>query len=824
MIKGHFAEVILPLPLYDLFTYRIPENLTNQVTPGKRVIVQFGKKKIYSGIVVSVHDRTPGKLELKEILSVLDEKPVVSDTHLKFWHWIARYYMCSPGEVMKAALPSGMNLESASLLRFHQDSADNDVTEKERMILDCLGANRRSIDEIRKSLGREFSFGILKQLIDRGFIHVEESIGPKHNSGKQKMVLFNPEIDTRSKFDEILAGIKKAEKQKELLIHIAEKMDLFSTHPVRELPASEIIRSSGISGSVLNLLVKKNILHIRIGKKSRFREAPPVQPEVNPLTESQKEAFNKIKEFFRQKKVVLLHGITASGKTEIFIHLAEEVVRQGLQILYLVPEISLTPQIINKLQDAFGSRVCTYHSKLGDSERIEIWNKTADYDSESGNSFQIVLGARSALFLPFARLGLIIVDEEHENSYKQFDSAPRYNARDMAAVLGQLHKVPVILGSATPSFESYLNSKTGKYGYVPLLTRFGEARFPEIIIADLHRARKRRKMHSLLTPELFEKISTALNNGEQVVLFQNRRGYSPYAECNNCGWVPFCKNCNVPLTWHRNTAKFTCHYCGYNIHGDGKCSKCGAGKIEPRGFGTEKVEDEMHSLFPGTCIARMDVDTTHSKFAFSRIIDQMEKGKISILIGTQMVTKGLDLENVTVAGVLNADNLLNVPDFRAHERAYQLLAQVSGRAGRMNKQGTVVIQTTQPDHPVIMAVAGQNFEEFYNTLTEERKTFKYPPWYRLIKISLKHTKTRLITDCGEQMAGIFRQYPFFTVLGPEAPLISRIRNSNILEIWLKYRRDHNLTEIQNAISDTLTKVRKTPGNHSINIQIDVDAM
>lgn len=764
-MKEKFAEIILPLPLYDRFTYRIPDDLIGKVKPGVRVLVQFGKRKNYSALVLALTHTAPEGFEIKPIISVLDDNAVIHPVNLELWNWMSDYYMSPFGEVMNAAMPSALKLQGSD-----------------------------------------------------GF--VEE----KYKEKTKTTIGIHPDLSVSEKWEITIKSLAKAPKQKVLLQHFANMSGLFDGKKITTIDKKKLLEGSGISEGVLNQLVGKGFLTIHKEAVSRVDSPQAEQADMNLLNAWQQEAIEQIREQFLQKQVVLIHGVTASGKTEIYIHLIEEACRQGKQVLYLVPEIALTPQIVFRLKKVFGGKVGVYHSKMSDAERVEIWNKVLQSSQVSSEGYQIVLGARSAVFLPFAQLGLIIVDEEHENSYKQYDPAPRYNARDMAVVLGQQHKAPVLLGSATPSFESYLNARNGKYGLVKLTQRYGIAEMPQVIIADLQRAFKRRQMVSMLSPELYENMQNSLEAGGQVILFQNRRGYSPFVECMECGWIPRCVNCDVSLTYHKKHERLTCHYCGHHIKLPPKCLKCQSVQLKTRGLGTEKIEDEIAKLFPQARVARMDLDTTHSKTAFEKIIHQLENQKIDILVGTQMVTKGLDIEHVSLVGVLNADNLLNFPDFRSHERAFQLLVQVSGRSGRREKEGRVVIQTSQPTHPVIEFLKNGDYEGFFRKHIAERKAFLYPPWFRMIKIIAKHKNPAVLDAAALFLAMSLRNMQKFIVLGPEYPSIGRVQQLYTKEIWLKIARNNKPADIKKAIQELVEATKRQPGNSSLILNTDVDPM
>ena len=758
-----FAEVILPLPLPERFTYRVPEHLADRLRTGMRVLVPFGGRKIYVALVTDIHNTPPEGVRLKEVHSLPDESPVIHPVNLELWHWMAGYYLTTPGEVMNAALPAALKPEGK----------DGAVTER-------------------------------------------------YHEKTRTMIALAPEMMIPHNQEKAINTLSGAPKQKALIEYLLNRHYQSGEKTIEPIASDVLLNETGVSDAVLKELIRKNYLITGKEQLSRLETEMPVPQALNPLNSWQIAAHNEITGLFATKQTVLLYGVTASGKTEIYIHLISEACRMGKQVLYLVPEISLTPQIINRLQRVFGSKTGVYHSKMSDAERVEVWNNVLRFDPETGEGYQIILGARSAVFLPFRELGMIIVDEEHETSFKQHDPAPRYHARDMAVVMGSQHKAPVLLGSATPSFESYLNAITGKYGLVKLNQRHGQAAEPEITIADLQKAYKRRQMISMLTPELHREIKTALEQGRQAVLFQNRRGYSPFLECMHCGWIPVCENCDVSLTYHKQNGILSCHYCGFRTKPPANCPACTSADIRKRGMGTEKIEDEITRLFPEARVARMDLDTTRSKRAFEKIIHQMETGRIDILAGTQMVTKGLDIEHVGLAAVINADNLLNFPDFRAHERAFQLMLQVSGRSGRKDHQGKVVIQTSQPDHPVIRYVVGNDFEGFFREHAKERKAFFYPPFYKMIRISVKHRDRNTLDGAASLLARSLYRSSGVRILGPEYPLISRVQQLYIKEIWIKYPKGGPAAEIKNSVIAAVKNVRELPGLSNITVHIDVD--
>ncbi len=672
-MEKQFADVLLPLPLYDNFTYVIPEDFVAQVQPGIRVIVPFGAKKKYSALVIAIHSTPPIDFEAKSIESLLDEKPIIFPNNLNLWKWISEYYCATLGDVFKAALPSGMKLESQSKITLLQNNEPENLDLKEILVFKILQNNPQSITQLQKTIGTDFSYVLVNRMVTKGIISVEEKIASKYKAKTEVVIVSHPRFNSFEEFERSLQLIGKAKKQTELFEHFLQLAKKSINIKQFKISRKELLKGTNFNTSLIKGLVAKKIIKEIQQQVSRLDVPVVQQGEINILNSFQEEALAETYKQFESKQVVLLHGITSSGKTEIYIHFINRIINEGKQVLYLVPEIALTTQLITRLKLIFGGKVGVYHSKLSDHERVEIWQKVLNFDNDPTNSYQIILGARSAVFLPFKKLGFIVVDEEHENTYKQFDPSPRYNARDMAVIMGYQNNAKVILGSATPSFESYYNAKSGKFGLVELLQRHGEMLLPEIIVSDIKRAYKRKEMKSFLTPELFQHIETALVNKEQVILFQNRRGYAPFVECMDCGWIPKCEKCDVSLTYHKYKKTLNCHYCGYYIRMPETCHDCGSPELKTRGYGTEKIEDELKELFPEARIARMDLDSTQSKTAFEKLVKNLENRKTDILIGTQMVTKGLDFEFVNTVGILNADNLINFPDFRAHERSFQLI-------------------------------------------------------------------------------------------------------------------------------------------------------
>ncbi|MFO7829521.1 MAG: primosomal protein N' [Bacteroidales bacterium] len=817
-----FADVILPLPLKQLFTYSIPDSMQNSIGIGKRVIVQFGKRKIYAAIVHSVHNNKPKDYKTKDIVSVLDENPIVNESQLKLWQWIANYYMCSLGEVFKASMPSGLKLESETKVIYHAENIDPvKFNSTESLILDYLEkTNIASVNDISNALNRKDALPVIKSLLEKKAVILEEKLKESYKPKTEIFIGLHESVKTEKQLNETFDSLKNAPKQLDVLMRFIQLSGKFMKKESAEVSKTVLIKESKSNHQTIKSLIKKNILTEYEQITSRLDHSASSTKEIKQLSIAQQHAYDAIHNEFEQKQVALLHGVTSSGKTEIYIQLIKEQIEKGKQVLYLLPEIALTAQIINRLKTVFGNRVGIYHSKFNDGERVEVYQNVMSSNTE--NNYDIILGVRSSLFLPFSNLGLIIIDEEHENTYKQYDPAPRYNARDSAIVLAQIHKAKVLLGTATPSIESYFNAISGKYGFVELITRFQDIKLPEIILTDTRRARKRKEMKSHFTPLLLENIEQSLERKEQIILFQNRRGFAPFLECETCGWIPYCTQCDVTMTYHKHKNELICHYCGYTIPSPKACKACGNTSMITRGFGTEKIEDDIKIFFPDAKVKRMDLDSTRSKFAYENIISGFEMGEIDILIGTQMVSKGLDFDNVGLVGILNADNMLNFPDFRAFERSYQLMAQVSGRAGRKNKQGKVIIQTSNPEHPILQFVLDNKFEEMYKSQMYDRKNYNYPPFCRLINISIKHKKADLVEKSSNQLAVNLKKIFGKRVLGPESPVISRIQNLYIKKILLKVERQRSFEKAKQLLDQQIIRLVTMDDFKTIQISIDVD--
>lgn len=809
-----FADIIVPLPLSNAFTYSIPPIYQQQVQTGMRVIIQFGQRKFYSGIIYRLHNDNPTNgFEIKPIEEVLDDVPIVTEKQLELWKWMSGYYCCSLGEVYKATLPSSLKLESET--RFALNSAFRDISSlsgDEQRLVDLLKQEGPcNVHSINKSLSKKSSLPIIKHLLEKKTLLTEETIRNNQTLKTTTYIRLAPRLHDEDLLNETLRVLQKAKKQYHLLRSFLDCNQ-------QKLEKKKLLEIGKVSDAILRELCKKEILQTIEIKTNRldFEENLPLK--INKLSSAQQIAFHEINAIHKQNKPVLLHGVTSSGKTEIYIELIRHNLAQGKQTLYLVPEIGLTTQLVGRLKKAFGKEAGIYHSRFNDGERVEIWNKTLT------EQYKVVIGARSATLLPFSNLGLIIVDEEHEQSYKQFDPAPRYHARDVSIVMAQQHQAKVLLGSATPSFESYFNAKSGKYGLVKLTERFNNVSLPQIIIADEKEAERKKEMQSLFTPELYAAINEALKSKQQVILFQNRRGYAPYIQCSQCSRIPKCQNCDVSLTYHKGLNYLNCHYCGMGMSFPKQCPDCGNTEIHTRGFGTEKVMEEVGKLFPDARVGRMDLDTTRSKNAYQKIISDFENKHLDILVGTQMISKGLDFEHVSVVGILSADQLINYPDYRAYERAYQMLTQVSGRAGRRNKQGLVVIQSRQIDHPVLKMVQQHHFIDLFNQTLVERKLFRYPPYHRILKIVLKHRFKETLNPAAKILANRLRRYFSTNVLGPEYPLVSRIQAQYQKEIWVKLPRNTHLGAAKNIIVEEINAIKKEKNNSNITIYIDVDPL
>ena len=821
-----FADILLPLPIKGTFTYRIPFEFNEFVKVGQRVAVQFGKKKIYSGLIKKLHTEVP-EYTPKYILHLLDKEAVVNEIQFKFWQWISDYYLSTEGEVMNAALPSALKLASESKVLLSPDFVldKNILDQYEYKLTEALLSKKRlAVGEISNLLGFPNVLPLLKKMIDKNYLLMEEELRDGYRAKKEKYISLNADYFEEANMQGLMEELsKRAHKQLELLMGFLR----FSSYPENEsfeIKQTELLQKTTASQAILKALIEKEVFNCEEKLISRFEKFSGEESVSDIiLNELQEVALKKIKSDFKEQNVVLLHGVTSSGKTEVYIKLIEEVLSEGKQVLFLLPEIALTTHIIHRLQKYFGDKIGVYHSRYNRNERAEVWRNIAKIDKgENFSSFQIILGPRSAMFLPFSNLGLIIVDEEHDASYKQFDPAPRYNARDASIYLASLHGAKVVLGSATPSIETYYNAQNRKFGFAQLTERFGGMKMPEIMVVDMKGEMKRKTIKSNFSSVLLSKINKALNEKHQVILFQNRRGFSLRLECKQCNWVPQCKNCDVTLTYHKNSELLKCHYCGYSTSIPSTCKDCGSHDLRMMGFGTEKVEEDLSMLIPDAKIKRMDLDSTRKKNAFQRIIGDFEDGKTDILTGTQMVTKGLDFDNVHVVGVLSTDNMLSFPDFRAHERSFQMLTQVSGRAGRKGKRGLVVFQSWNPTHKIIKNVVFNDYEGMYKNQLKEREDFRYPPFYRLINIKIKHKDYKLLHKAADVFGNILRSKFGNLVYGPEFPMVSRIRLYFIKQVLLKLPRDKSQFAMKEVLLLSLEEFRKLAAYKSVIIQFDVD--
>ncbi|UKN01810.1 primosomal protein N' [Paracrocinitomix mangrovi] len=819
----YFVDVILPLSIPNTYTYRVPFELNEEIDIGKRVIVPFGRAKYYTAIVKDVHEEVPKNYTVKYVEAILDDYPIVTDKQFQLWDWIAEYYLADLGDVMNAALPSNFKLASETKLSLHPefDRAEGGLSDKEFLILEALQVqDELTLKEVAEIVQIKTIQPLIKSLIDKKCAIVSEELNAKYAPKYSTFVEIDERIQSSEELSIVLNELEQSsrnEKQVAALLKLVE-LSRWQKSDQRAVLRRELVKE-GISESSLNSLAKKEIVDIYAAEVSRLEAHDQDIQEQKAFSDAQQIAYEEINASFTEKDVVLLHGVTSSGKTEIYVQKIQEAIDKGQQVLFLLPEIALTTQLINRLRKYFGDLVGVYHSKFNQNERIEIWNKVLQNDP---NQFRIILGARSSVFLPFRDLGLIIVDEEHENSFKQYDPSPRYNARDIAIILGRLHRSKVLLGSATPSIESYFNAKENRYGLVTLTERFGGVKMPEIQCADLEKETKQKTMKSHFSSFLLENMETALEAKEQIILFQNRRGYTPLWTCEMCGWTPHCKNCDVSLTYHKSTSVLKCHYCGYYISPPSSCGACGSRKLKMIGFGTEKIEDELAIYFPEAKLQRMDLDTTRAKHAYSQIISDFENKEVDILIGTQMVTKGLDFDNVGLVGILSADQLLNFPDFRAFERAYHLMSQVAGRAGRKQKRGKVVVQTYEPNHWIIQKVMQHDYEGFYTQEILERRNFHYPPFFRIVVLKLRHKKIETLEVGAASLAKSLQAVFKDRVLGPEVPLVSRVRNYYLKNITLKFERDASAKKVKDIVKEKIDLFLADHDYRSIRIDIDVD--
>lgn len=830
-MQTFFVDVILPLHIEARFTYRVPQVLNGKLAFGMRVIVPFGNNKLYAAIVEKVHENAPKQFSVKYVLDVIDDRPVVSEAQYRLWQWIADYYMCTIGEVMAAALPSALRLASETKVKIHPEF-DGDVsvlTPYELNVVELLiHRETMTVADVAKSLQVAKVMPIIKSLVDKRAIITDEEIRNPYKPKKETVVKLASPYDQEAEFmallDRLNAKPQTSSQADTLLGFMMLTRQNNRYHFDAAVPKAELLKGEHVSQSSLQTLIKKGVLLSEERVISRLAEFATDQTAEVALSAPQETAFRQIKQSFEHYPVTLLHGVTGSGKTEIYIKLIDEVLKQGKQVLYLLPEIALTSQIVNRLRKYFGDRVGVYHSRFNEYERVEIWNRVLSGGEQDDTfKYQLILGARSALLLPYKELGLVIVDEEHDGSYKQMDPAPRYHARDAAVVLAQIHGAKTLLGTATPSLESYYNVQLRKFGLVELMQRYADSHLPDIYTVNMSLATKRHEVQGLFSHFLIEQMAQALERQEQIILFQNRRGYAVRMICHTCESMPKCQYCDVTLTYHKKTNLLKCHYCGYAIEVPHECPTCHSTDIEMKGFGTEQVEDTLAAIFPEARIARMDTDTTRSKNAYQQIITDFEQHKTDILVGTQMVTKGLDFDRVSVVGILNADALISFPDFRAFERAFQLLSQVSGRAGRKEVPGKVVIQTFQPHHPALRYVESNDFMAMYTSQIAERQQFRLPPITRMVKITLKHTEEQTVMAAAQQLQGMLRELFAGNVMGPAAPLVSRIQNYYLQDFWIKMSRDNTLATKKQQLREVLRQFKQNPQFKKVRCVVNVDA-
>jgi primosomal protein N' (replication factor Y) len=820
-LSTHFCNVLLPVPIAKLFTYRVPLEFSGRVQPLQRVIVPFGPKKILTGVVLEIHERPPRDYEAKMLLELLDPIPILFPQQLELISWVAQYYMCSEGEVLNAALPSGLKLSSESLVQinpaFDFDNPDFDFSEKEWALLHRLKQDTLTYTDVAKFLGVKHIYALLKSLASKNAIFLLEEVKEKYQPKKVKHLRLSSEFLSRQKLESLFVKLSDKPKQEAVLLKVLQELPVFQHPELNEkgIPINKILDGE-LSESSFKTLVRQKILEEFEVVVSRFHEFEGEATDAPELSEVQKQVRSQILDLFQANKPVLLHGVTGSGKTEIYIDLIKKALDNNTQALLLLPEIALTTQIVGRIKKTFGNQMGVYHSRFSDNERVEIWNGIVE------GKIKFVVGVRSSIFLPFDNLGLIIVDEEHDTSYKQ-DRPPRYHARNAALMLAKIHHAQVLLGSATPSVETYYHARSGNYGLVELPVRYLESTLPEIRLINLAEERMRKAMKGSVSSAMFRAITESLSKKEQVILFQNRRGYSPFIECSDCGYVPKCINCSVSLTYHQFKHSLICHYCGYHEQLPGVCPSCSSKKLLTMGMGTEKLEEEIKLLFPEASIQRMDLDTTRSKAGYSNIIQSFEEGKTDILIGTQMVTKGLDFDRVNLVGVFDADRILHFPDFRSYERAFQLITQVSGRAGRRGNQGKVFIQTNSPTHPVFNYILANDVPTFLENQISDRQINFYPPFSRLIQLTFKHSDKKVCHEAAQWYSDKLRMPPNAKILGPTDPMVSKIRNEYLQNVLLKVPRvGTNLQEIKKDVLALENTMHQQERFKRITILFDVD--
>ncbi|MFN4145375.1 MAG: primosomal protein N' [Runella sp.] len=822
-----FVDLILPVPVANLFTYRVPRGFSSYIKNGARVVVPFGKNRVVTGVVARIHTTPPTKYQAKYIAELLDDEPLITPYQIELFHWIAEYYLCSVGEVLNVALPSGLKINSQSKLQYNPDFDYPDLlTEEEAQLLEEIKKYQSlTYEEVGVRVGQQNINHVIKSLVGKRAIILFEEVREKYKPKVVKKIKLKNSYETQENLLELISQLEKWPKQQEIIMHYLRQVPIQNNPYTNRtgIEKSYFSQHDDISDSALSTLLKKGILEEFEITVSRFGD---VKPDFSgdlsiQLTAAQQQAFDEIVAQFDTKNAILLHGITGSGKTEVYIHLAQQILESGSQVLFLLPEIALTTQMVVRLKKIFGDKLGIYHSKFSDNERVEVWKGVVS------GQFQIVIGVRSAIFLPFDSLGLIIVDEEHEASYKQYDPAPRYNARDVAIVVAQRQRAKVLLGSATPSLESYYQALNGRYGFVKMTERYGKATLPDFVLVDTKKERKSKKMKFEFSSVLLEELRETLDRNEQSIVFQNRRGYSSYLQCEECAWIGECENCAVSLTYHQKDAELRCHYCGHKEQVPKFCPSCGSTKVRTVGFGTEKLEDQLKIFFPTARVARMDLDTTRAKNAYKEIIEDIEQGNVDILVGTQMISKGLDFDNVRLVAVFDADRMIHFPDLRSAERAFQLITQVSGRAGRRaDRKGLVLIQTNNPNQEILQKIITNDYEGMYATEIVEREKFKYPPFTRLIKLTVKHLDQDTAQKAAQKLAALLiEKMGEDRILGPQPPLIERLRNRYLFDILIKLEREKvNFKAAKAFILEKVTDILTDKTLKGADVTIDVDCL
>ncbi|OCB78627.1 replication restart helicase PriA [Flavobacterium crassostreae] len=812
-----FVEVILPLSLAKTFTYSVSEAEYHFIQQGMRISVPFGKTKIYTALAVATHQNSPTLYDAKEIHEILDHTPIVTPIQITHWQWIASYYMCAIGDVYRGAMPSGLLLESETIISKKTTSSTDTSTlsDEEFLIYEALELQSSlKVQDIIAILNKKNIFPTIQKLLDKNIISLQEETQETYKPKLVRYIRLHPQYNSDQGLSALLEVLKKANKQKELVLNYFQLQASYK----KPISVKKLIETAQSSSAVVKTLIDKAVFEDYLIQEDRVDFSKNLTQKDLVLSPAQQKGLEEIKTEFAQKEVCLLHGVTASGKTEVYIQLIEEYLAMHKQVLFLLPEIALTTQLVSRLSAYFGNRIAVFHSKYNNNERVEVWRNVL----QNSDKAQIVIGARSALFLPFSNLGFIIVDEEHEQTFKQTDPAPRYHARDTAIVLANFHKAKVLLGSATPSIETYFNATTTKFGLVEIKERYGKVSMPEIALVDLKDKYFRKKMTGHFSDTLIEAITAATTLGEQVILFQNRRGYAPLLECMTCGHVPQCQQCDVSLTYHKHKNQLRCHYCGYAIAKPTHCHACSSIELTTKGFGTEQIQQELEQLFPDSKTGRMDQDTTRGKFGFEKIINSFKNKEIDILVGTQMLAKGLDFDNVSLVGIMNADNMLYHPDFRAFERSFQMMTQVSGRSGRSQKQGKVIIQTYNPDHNTIQQVTVNNYAGMYKEQLYDRQIYKYPPYFRIIKITLKHRDYEKLKQGAMWLYQVMHTNLNIPVLGPEEPGINRIRNEYIRTIIVKIPQSSSLGGVKKIMQKMLQSFDAVAPYRAIKVSVNVD--